>query len=205
MSSRTIEPGSRQPAPGGLRAVQLFLNTLNIEAGSDLFDSPEVTSRWLAENGFTSEPRTVQDEAQLSRVVEFRESLRELLISRHDQTPLDSGSIEVLSSAVAEGAVSVSLDADGNVHLVAATAGIDGVMARLMLMVHEAQALGEWKRLKVCSNDGCRWAFWDGSRNLSGRWCTMALCGNQAKVRAHRQRQSAGGGSSDSGDPPVDG
>ncbi len=28
----------------------------------------------------------------------------------------------------------------------------------------------------------------DRSRNRSGRWCTMSLCGNQAKVHAHRQR-----------------
>jgi predicted RNA-binding Zn ribbon-like protein len=192
MSGRTGETSSRDPAPGDLRGVQLFLNTRDIEAGTDLFDSPEATSSWLAGNGLTYESGTVQGDAQLSRLLQFREALRELLICRHDEAALDPESREILSRSVVGGAVSALLDDDGNVHLVSAASGNEGVMSTLMLIVHDAQARGEWSRLKVCSNDECRWAYWDSSRNLSGRWCTMALCGNQAKVRAHRQRQAAG-------------
>jgi predicted RNA-binding Zn ribbon-like protein len=47
----------------------------------------------------------------------------------------------------------------------------------------------EWTRLKVCSRDSCRWAFFDASRNRSGRWCSMAGCGNIVKMRrAYRTR-----------------
>lgn len=204
MNSHTDETDARQPAPGGLGAVQLFLNTLDIEAGTDLLDSPEAASGWLADKGLTSESGAVQDDARLSRLVEFREALRRVLIRRHDQALLDGQSRGVRSRAVAEGAVSASFDGDGTVHLAARAGGIEGVMTLLMLRIHEAQTRGEWRRLKVCSNDACRWAFWDSSRNLSGRWCSMALCGNQAKVRAHRQRRSAGEGISDTGAPPAD-
>ncbi len=47
---------------------------------------------------------------------------------------------------------------------------------------------GRWDRLKLCDMHTCRYAFYDGSRNRSGRWCSMAVCGNRAKTRAFRDR-----------------
>jgi predicted RNA-binding Zn ribbon-like protein len=44
-------------------------------------------------------------------------------------------------------------------------------------------------RLKQCAN--CRWLFLDASRNASRRWCSMAHCGIDAKVRATRARRRA--------------
>ena len=44
-------------------------------------------------------------------------------------------------------------------------------------------------RLKVCDNQGCRWAFYDESRNRSRRWCQSTACGNRFKVRRFRERQ----------------
>jgi predicted RNA-binding Zn ribbon-like protein len=44
--------------------------------------------------------------------------------------------------------------------------------------------------LKICTNDECQWAFYDHSRNRSGAWCTMAVCGNRMKGRAFRRRQA---------------
>ena len=47
---------------------------------------------------------------------------------------------------------------------------------------------GRWERLKLCDADTCRYAFYDASRNRSGKWCDMAICGNRAKTRAFRER-----------------
>lgn len=47
---------------------------------------------------------------------------------------------------------------------------------------------GRWDRLKLCDAETCRYAFYDGSKNRSGRWCSMASCGNRAKTRAFRER-----------------
>jgi predicted RNA-binding Zn ribbon-like protein len=44
-------------------------------------------------------------------------------------------------------------------------------------------------RLKQCAN--CRWLFLDHSRNASRRWCSMAHCGFDAKVRRTRARRRA--------------
>ena len=43
-------------------------------------------------------------------------------------------------------------------------------------------------RLRSCANPHCRWVFYDGTRSGTRRWCTMAVCGNRAKLRRYRQR-----------------
>ena len=48
---------------------------------------------------------------------------------------------------------------------------------------------GSWERLKVCADHGCRWAFYDRSKNRQGHWCDMAVCGNRLKNRELRARQ----------------
>ncbi len=47
---------------------------------------------------------------------------------------------------------------------------------------------GTWSRLKACSE--CRWAFYDRSRNSTGNWCSMAVCGGRVKQRAHYARRT---------------
>jgi predicted RNA-binding Zn ribbon-like protein len=45
-------------------------------------------------------------------------------------------------------------------------------------------------RIRVCSADDCGLLFVDTSRPGQRRWCSMERCGNRAKVREHRARQS---------------
>ena len=46
--------------------------------------------------------------------------------------------------------------------------------------------------LKKCANEECSRLFVDLTRNHSRRWCSMAVCGSQAKARAyyHRHRDA---------------
>ena len=46
-----------------------------------------------------------------------------------------------------------------------------------------------WRRVKVCRNDGCRWAFYDETRGNNRRWCNDLTCGNRDKVRRFRARR----------------
>ena len=67
-------------------------------------------------------------------------------------------------------------------------AGGDAVVAGLLADVHRSHAAGEWTRLKACANPDCQWVYYDGSRNRSGRWCSMNECGDVMKARAYRRR-----------------
>jgi predicted RNA-binding Zn ribbon-like protein len=183
------EAGGRQPAPGDLRIVQEFLNTRDIEAGTDLLDGLQRANEWLVGQGLVTEPKAVATVEELASVTDLREALRNVLISRHDSAEVEEATRSVVSEVAAAGQISMMVDPSGTLRTVAQASGLAGALARIILTVHRAQADGQWPRLKVCSNDSCRWAFWDSSRNRSGRWCTMSLCGNQAKVAAYRDRQ----------------
>jgi predicted RNA-binding Zn ribbon-like protein len=43
--------------------------------------------------------------------------------------------------------------------------------------------------MKACPGPHCGWAFHDHSRNRSGQWCSMQICGNRTKGATFRQRQ----------------
>jgi predicted RNA-binding Zn ribbon-like protein len=47
-------------------------------------------------------------------------------------------------------------------------------------------------RVRECAAEDCHLIFYDESRSNNRRWCSMLRCGNRAKVRAHRERTSAG-------------
>jgi predicted RNA-binding Zn ribbon-like protein len=59
----------------------------------------------------------------------------------------------------------------------------------VLAAVHASMEEGIWGRLKSCANATCGWAFYDRSKNRSGRWCSMEVCGNRTKTRAYRRRR----------------
>ncbi len=54
--------------------------------------------------------------------------------------------------------------------------------------VAETLVSDELHHLKKCASETCLWLFLDRTRNRQRRWCEMRICGNRAKVRAHRRR-----------------
>ena len=67
-----------------------------------------------------------------------------------------------------------------------------GPQALVMLVLAallESQQAGTARRLKTCRNPRCRVAFYDRSRNASGVWRSVRVCGNAINLRAHRERR----------------
>lgn len=58
-----------------------------------------------------------------------------------------------------------------------------------------------WRRLKQCHNPDCRSTFYDRSKNTSGVWHSVKVCGNAANLRASRARRRE---RSVSTDHPID-
>lgn len=48
---------------------------------------------------------------------------------------------------------------------------------------------GPLERIHACGGERCEWMFVDLSRNGRRRWCSMATCGNEAKVKEFRLRK----------------
>lgn len=182
----SVEPGRRTPAPPSLAFVQAFLNTNDIEARNDAFATPARLGRWLVGHGLVSRPGPSITEDERRWVIDVREALRDLIEAR-DEGSEAAGAAATLNRAVRSAGLTISFTTDG-VAMAPARDGVHGAVGQILAEVPLAMATDRWRRLKVCGNDACRWVFYDSSRNRSGQWCTMSVCGNRMKARAYRAR-----------------
>jgi predicted RNA-binding Zn ribbon-like protein len=170
-------PNERPPAPGRLRLVQRFVNTVDYEHGREVLHSPARLRAFLAELGLLDARARVGAD-DLRRAHALREDLRALALANNGVRT----DVELETQLrVRVGARHASLAPDRR--------DVDGALAELVGIVYTAVADGTWTRLKACRRDVCGWLFYDRSRNRSARWCQMAVCGNRTKTRAYRARR----------------
>jgi predicted RNA-binding Zn ribbon-like protein len=175
-----------EPAPGRLRLVQQFVNTVDYEHGREVLHEPAQLRRVLVELGLIKADEAV-DEDDLRRAHEVRAALRTLALENNGGAA-DPGGRALLERTAAAGRLVVRFDGRAAV-LVPSVPGIRGALADLVGIVYAAMADGTWSRLKACRREICMWLFYDRSRNRSARWCQMAVCGNRTKTHAYRTRR----------------
>ena len=178
----------RPPAPGRLELVRTFLNTVDLESGQEDLSSPAVLASWLEERGLLP-ARARLDSGDLSDTIEFRETLRDVLEANagHGDAPAARRRLDEIAARIP---MRVQIGRRPRLEPENGD-GIEAALGRLLAIAYESELDGSWQRLKVCRSDTCRWAFYDSSRNRSGAWCTMAICGNRMKGRAFRRRRPA--------------
>ena len=176
--------------PSEVETILEFVNTLDVESGADELATPEALTVWL-ESRDLLRGGGAATKRDLQRAVAMREALRALLRAHHDAT-IDRNAITALNSAASDLPLGVAFDSRGNPSVVPGRPGISGGLGGILSAVAGAQAAGTWARLKVCSMDTCQWAFYDRSKNRSGRWCSMGVCGNRAKTKNYRERRRSG-------------
>ena len=178
-----------KPAPMPLLRVQAFLNTRDVEEGTDLLADPAPARDWLIDAGVIgggtevtgSRPRA---RARGSRVSAQPARGRWLRFRAGRRGP--GGAAKLTANHAARltvgdgGALGIEVAGDGDVG--------DGLF-QLLLIIRAAQVDGSWSRLKMCANPDCHWVFYDRSRNQQGNWCDMAVCGNRLKNRQLRARR----------------
>lgn len=174
------------PSPG-LQLVLDFVNTNDVEARHDQLRTPALLRDWLTAHAIESGSDLGERERQ--QAIAAREALRSLGAANNGER-LPAGELEVLNRAAVQAPVVVGLSQE-SFALTPSGSGVDGLMAALLAGVAGAMADGTWGRVKACRNHGCRWLFFDRSRNRSGTWCTMAVCGSRMKSRAYRARRRA--------------
>lgn len=180
---------ARGHAPGRLRVVEDFIDTVELDTGADELGTVASARAWLRDRGLFDAGERL-DQAGRDALVEVREALRDLTAGNSG----DAVSPDVLATLerhAAGGLLAVRVD-DHGTELVAAAPGARGAIGALLGIVHDAMVEGTWSRLKTCRDETCRWAYYDQSRNRSATWCSMASCGNRAKARAFRRRHANG-------------
>jgi predicted RNA-binding Zn ribbon-like protein len=182
------QPGLRPAAPGELAVFQAFLNShfdLGDNWGADLLATPPGLAAWLADRTLIA-PEDRLDERAVDRALTVRDSLRGLIASGG----ADSGArtLGPLNGAVAGASLELRFSEAGLRLVPVGAEPLDRAMGTLLAIAAGAMFDGTWSRLKSCPGHHCGWTFYDRSRNNSGRWCSMKVCGGREKARAHYHR-----------------
>jgi predicted RNA-binding Zn ribbon-like protein len=189
----------RDPAPGDLELIRQFVNTYDVEDAWEGLTTPAELGIWFAERGLLPGKRPLTDD-DLATAITLREALREVLSANagHATAGDVAAAHRTLDRLASHYPMRVRLDGDAHLEPSVGT-GISPAIAGLLATIYDAMTVGTWPRLKVCRNDECQWAFYDHSRNRSGAWCRMAICGNRMKGRAFRARQAHAAGGQTAG------
>jgi predicted RNA-binding Zn ribbon-like protein len=174
--------------PEGLDALRDFVNTVDLEKGDDEVATASALATWLVDRGLLPRAESELSQADHARAIELREALRRMALANNGEQPSPAATGTVERQA-REALLEAHFPADGGWRLEPRARGIAGSLGRMIAILVEAMADGSWSRLKACSSDSCQWLFYDTSKNRSGHWCSMRVCGNRAKARQFRARR----------------
>ena len=180
--------------PEGLHFLLALLNT---RCGQqkwlhDAWPDHAAMGRWLREQGLIT-AEVIVTEGDYRRAVELREALRQSVRrSSHDVTT-SAEALETINHIARHTLLKVHFAGPTQACLVPESGGVDGVLARAVGDAYTAMWTGLWARLKVCQNDACGKAFYDGSKNHAGVWCSTRTCGNRMHARTYRQQKKRSG------------
>ena len=180
----------QQEAPGELEHVRAFVNTIDLEEGTEELSGRDELAGWLVHHELAP-AGLVATSPDVEHAVGLREALRAVLVA-HNADGFVHGDVgAALDRAAARSELRLRFDKTGSGTLEPEAGGVDGALGRMLAIVHRSAADGTWSRLKACRDETCEWAFYDHTKNRSGAWCNMAVCGNRAKARAYRERRGA--------------
>lgn len=177
------QPGGRAPAPGRLAYVQAFCNSFwRLDGdGADAWADDAGFVAWMGARGFRAGGGRAE-------AIVVREALRSLFLA-HNGAGTVAAAERALDALPAPAAL---IPRAGGGALEPAGNGPADACALALGIVVVARADGSLARMKACPHEHCGWVFHDGSRNRSGQWCSMQICGNRTKGAAFRARTRAG-------------
>jgi predicted RNA-binding Zn ribbon-like protein len=188
------EPGRRGWADEPLWVVQRFVNTRDVDLGhpgEEELTSPDVLKEFLVAHCGLS-PSTSVRAPELRRAIEIREAMRALLLRNNDGRPVPDEAVTTLNDAVKRAELGARFGADARPVLeVCCGSDFNAAVGRMLAAMINSMNDHTFGRLKACPRASCNWVFYDRSKNHSGTWCSMAVCGNREKARAYRDRAKA--------------
>ena len=127
-----------------------------------------------------------------ARALALRDALFELFAAVAHDVPPPPGAVAAVNAEWARLETRPQLD-PGSLRVVW-TPALDAPLGPVLAAAARLLRDGPLDRLRMCPGpDGwCGALFIDRTRNRSRRWCSMAVCGNPAKMRARAERRRAG-------------
>jgi predicted RNA-binding Zn ribbon-like protein len=182
-----------EPAVSGEQPLFVeFVNTLHWyeRAPIELIGSDAALASWLAEHRLPAHDLA----GRLPPVHRLRDAARAVTEALAAGQPPPRPAMAALDAALAAPLGHLALvDPDTSRPSLAFqtdASDADLLAFRVALSLATFLAAGDRRRLKLCANPGCGFAFLDTSTNATRRWCYMRYCGNRLKARAFRSRRS---------------
>ncbi|BDZ46863.1 CGNR zinc finger domain-containing protein [Naasia aerilata] len=187
-----VQPGGRAPAPGRLALVQSFVNTIDLEDGteSDEFSTLDGLTAWADRAGVVAPPSLTDEDRELA--VRLREDIRRLA-REHSGLENAEPAEDRLERDLRELRLTATVE-QGRIALAGASP-LGSLLAPMIDALRTGMDDGTWSRLKVCHRDTCQWLFYDSSRNQASHWCATSICGSREKAkRAYARRTGRASG-----------
>jgi len=185
---------------GSLNTGQLFIDFANSEwydgRGNltDRLRDPSWRRAFLEEWGLDRYGPI--DGIALRDLIELRSVIRSIVARLCSGRRPARADLEHLNGVLAAHPVRFRVSSGGGQHhldlVPLARRGLRVLAGEIALSAAQFLAQGDLDLLKMCDNPGCRWMFYDKTKNRSRRWC--GPCGNVDKVRRFRERQKLASG-----------
>jgi predicted RNA-binding Zn ribbon-like protein len=174
-----------------------FLNTRLDDRGVpiDLLPDSHAVARWLAAAGVIHDAEGISRHwtGTPAQILRFREHLRKAVIRLEGGSTPPVSFIHEINAHLANFPAIRELTASPPLSRTARwqfTGHVDSALGPLAEFAADLFATTtDPSRLRKC--DACMIHFLDTSKKGTRRWCSMALCGNRAKVAAYTGRQRA--------------
>jgi predicted RNA-binding Zn ribbon-like protein len=177
--------GAPRAIPPYLEPVHAFVNTVDVEEGTDLLTGPAELTAWLRTAGLLGAAGRATA-AQLRLALDLRQVLRAFALANNGVAP---STADLTLARRCFDRLPVIAGGTGEVPLQPrSTAAVPAALTRIVAGYATARAAGEWTRLRRCPADDCAWVFWDSTPRSARRWCSMRVCGNRAKARTYASR-----------------
>lgn len=150
----------------------------------ELLARPADLSRWLVAAGLaTARPNVTTRILRQAR--ELREAIYRLALARARGRAFPDADRALLNRWADGATPALHLERNGVSWAPASVPALLSLIARTAVELLGG-ALSD--RIRQCSGEGCAILFVDNSRSGRRRWCSMAGCGNKAKVASFRAR-----------------
>lgn len=167
-----------------------FINTLAMAERSprDFLQSDEDVLQWLNHAGFAAAAVGKPGEL-LAAARALRTTIRELVTAKKGGGAL---TLETLNGWLAQAQSYLQISNDGGKTLHVKRQYLlttpEQVLAPIAENAAHLLAEGEFAYVRQCEHPECTLWFYDKTKAHRRRWCSMALCGNRAKVARFRAK-----------------
>ena len=141
----SVTPPPR-PAPGRLDLVRQFLNTADLEDGTDQLDTSADARRWLREHGLAARAG-VMSEPDRRHLIQIREGLRSLAFANNG-SPLPPAELRRLNRLTAAASITPAFTGNNQITLVATQAdAVSAILAIVYESIRDRRRLSHWSGL----------------------------------------------------------